>query len=302
MSIKNCGTKKAATHIILFILSVSLTVAFFASIDFLADLRKNVIDTDVTTPNIEQTTTTVTEEVITTEPSVCIEVEKINTPILFLDAVYAPAYNIAKDTEVIMQLSGYIIELQAAIDSGDYSDTAITLMHDEISRLRSISDKLTCDIDTYKIWLSEYQYAANTWLFLKQHGFSDKVAAAIIGNMMIECGGGTLKLKPEIYSADGGFYGLCQWSLYYKPFMSGKSFEDQLTYLVDDLPKEFKNFGFCYTKGYTYNHFLASEDPAQAALAFAKVYERCAASSYNMRKLAAVKAYQYFVFDRSNSF
>jgi hypothetical protein len=32
----------------------------------------------------------------------------------------------------------------------------------------------------------------------------------------------------------------------------------------------------------------------KAALIFAKVYERCGSGSYNLRKQAAVKAYNYF--------
>ena len=35
-------------------------------------------------------------------------------------------------------------------------------------------------------------------------------------------------------------------------------------------------------------------DPAEAALAFAQLYERCRSGSYELRQEAAIEAYEYF--------
>ena len=60
-----------------------------------------------------------------------------------------------------------------------------------------------------------------------------------------------------------------------------------------DIAVEFKTFGFCYQKGFTYQDFLAMEDPGEAAIAFAKVYERCG-NSYTLRANCARQAFEFF--------
>ena len=168
-------------------------------------------------------------------------------------------------------------------------------MVQEQTRLDRVAAFAEADVRQYTQWESDHYYAAKTWQFLMRQGYSEVVASAIIGNMMIETSGGTLNLKPSVYSPGGSFYGLCQWSLYYRPNVANMSFEDQLTYLHNDMEKEFNTFGFCYRSGFTYEDFLAMTDPRQAALAFAKVYERCGSGSYSIRQTAATKAYNYFM-------
>ena len=80
----------------------------------------------------------------------------------------------------------------------------------------------------------------------------------------------------------------------YYPEVAEMSFEDQLNYLIESMPQEFKIFGRLYKEGFTYTDFLALTDPAEAAQAFAVVYERCNSASYNKRQVAATKAYEYF--------
>lgn len=186
----------------------------------------------------------------------------------------------------------YIDQLKIECDSGKYTDNAISEMTAEISRMEDIHNKLQKDIDRFTRWEEEYYYAATTWQYLRLNGYSEEVSAGIIGNMMVETSGGTLSLNPTIYG--GNYYGLCQWSLYYKPYMDGKTFEEQLEFLHSDMPTEFNSFGKCYYRGFTYDDFLAMDDPSEAAYAFAKVYERCASFSYNWRKSCARKAYEYF--------
>jgi hypothetical protein len=145
-----------------------------------------------------------------------------------------------------------------------------------------------------KKWEEEYYYATNVWKYLRQRNFSQAVACGIIGNMMIETSGGTLDLKPNIYSPSRNYYGLCQWSQKYYPGTKDLPFEHQLDYLLGTMPWEFNTFGKNYKRGFDYEAFLKITNPAEAALAFAKSYERCGPASYKLRQEAALKAYEYF--------
>jgi hypothetical protein len=112
--------------------------------------------------------------------------------------------------------------------------------------------------------------------------------------MMIETSGGSLELKPTVYSPDGEYYGLCQWSKEYYPEAHGISFEQQLDFLLETIAWEINTFGKNYKDGFTYKDFLVMTDVEDAALAFAKSYERCRPASYELRQEAALKAYEYF--------
>ena len=111
---------------------------------------------------------------------------------------------------------------------------------------------------------------------------------------MVETSGGTLNLQPDIYSASGNYYGLCQWSRYYYPEARGLSFEHQLSYLLDTMPDEFKTFGWLYKKDFSFEDFTKMTNVEEATLAFTKVYERCGPASYEQRQQAALVAYKYF--------
>lgn len=243
------------------------------------------------------TVETVSVETFATEaPTEAIEptIILIEEPILFTELEYTSFYDIALSTEYLDTVLDKTSQLEAAIASAEYSEIAVNSMTAELARINNIIDKLNRDIALYTAWESEYYYAAKTYEFLRQSGFSEAVACGIIGNMMIETSGGTLALNPTIYDPNRAFYGLCQWSLYYRPSVADISFEDQLEYLYSDIEKEFDTFGFCYSRDFTYEDFLLLEDPAEVALAFAKVYERCNSGSYGLRKQAANKAYEYF--------
>ena len=217
-----------------------------------------------------------------------------NNPLLYSELTYSELYDIESCTDFVNELQQSIKAISDAISSNEYTIYAVDEMVLETIRLKAVITAVESDIERYTAWEQEHYYAAKTWEFFKKNGFSDVVTSAIIGNMMIETSGGTLNLKPAVYSSGGGFYGLCQWSLYYRPHVADMSFEDQLVYLYDDLEYEFNTFGFCYKRGFTYEDFLAMEDPAKAALSFAKVYERCGEGSYGARERAAVVAYEYF--------
>ena len=241
-----------------------------------------------TTVCVEETTS----EPISTEPEIIL----IDTPIAFTELTYIPLYDIELSNSKIETVKSAVVALELAIDSKEYSNEAVLQMRQEVNRLCSIISFTEADVRHYTIWETEHYYAAKGFEFLKQAGYSDVVACGIIGNMMVETSGGTLNLKPTVYNPSGGFYGLCQWSLYYYPEARDLDMYGQLNLLMNTIEKEFKNFGSCYRRGFAYEDFLTMEDPADAALAFAKVYERCGSGSYGLRQRAAMTAYKYFTY------
>lgn len=141
---------------------------------------------------------------------------------------------------------------------------------------------------------SEYPVASYIWLYMKELGWNDYVCAGIMGNIMAEVGGQTLNIEPYLYS--GQYYGICQWYLPYTDgTLSGASLEYQCEYLKNTIEKEFNIFGYKYSSSMNYLNFLNLSSPSEAALCFAKCYERCASFSYNIRQTNAQKAYTYFV-------
>ncbi len=219
----------------------------------------------------------------------------INEPYAFPNLEYKAFYSTDYSIKYLNEIASSYVDVEKAIASGEYTMSAIDSMFEELVRLDSIKAAVQADVDKYTAWNQEYYYASKTFKFLKQKGYSDAVACGIIGNMMIETSGGTLKLNPTIYNPTRRYYGLCQWSLYYRPEVADMSFEDQLEYLHNDMEAEFKTFGFCYKRGFTFEDFLALEDPSEAAIAFAEVYERCGPGSYKLRAKSAKVAYKYFV-------
>lgn len=138
----------------------------------------------------------------------------------------------------------------------------------------------------------EYPVATYIWSYFKDLGYSDQVCAGILGNIMAEVGGQTLDIQYNTRSAS--YYGMCQWSKAYSEVW-GASLEEQCNYLEDTIKYEFDTFGYAYKKGFKYEDFLNITDARDAAIAFAKCYERCGSGSYNVRKQNAITAYNYFV-------
>ena len=142
----------------------------------------------------------------------------------------------------------------------------------------------------------EYPIATTVWLYLKDLGYNDYVCAGILGNMMAECGGGTLNLYYDIVSYDHCFYGLCQWSKLHNEVWN-KDLNGQLDYLKDTIQYEIDTFGYAYKKDFKYNDFLELADERKAAFVFAVCYERCAKQHRAIRQDYAEIAYSYFAGD-----
>ena len=138
----------------------------------------------------------------------------------------------------------------------------------------------------------EYPTATYIWGYLKNLGYNDYVCAGVLGNIMAEVGGNTLNIQAMI--SGNGYYGMCQWNKAYSNIW-GASLEEQCDYLRDTIEYEFNTFGYAYKRKFDYDSFLELTDMKDAALAFAKAYERCGSGSYYKRQQNAVIAYNYFI-------
>ena len=242
----------------------------------------------------EQSFDPVTNETIEVTNKESIQVELVDSPILYSDVNYTKPITHTAAVDFINLLEYLVERLESECARNIYTESAVTNMQAEITRLKNIQEFLYKDTEQFLLWEAHYPYATKVWYFLRESGYSEEAAAGIIGNMMIETSGGTLSLKPTAYSPKGTYYGLCQWSIYYYPEIFGKPFEDQLDYLQSTIAAEFRVFGSKYKTGFTYADFLVLNSPEDAAHAFAAVYERCSTGSYELRKQAARTAYDYF--------
>ncbi len=226
----------------------------------------------------------------------------IDTPVLYSD-LFCYEFDSVESINDFLLDTGYAIDvLTEEYQTADkYTAEAITVMIKEIDRLTAEQTNATRQKEYLIKWAEkeeEYYYATRTWKFLKELGYSDVACAGILGNLMAECGGHTLKLDPFLYDkATGKYYGMFQWSTFYYPDVEGASFEEQLAYYEKTSVPVFKTFGKKYKEGFTLDDFNELTNPREAALAFAKVYERCASWTYERRQNFAEVAYQYFVLD-----
>lgn len=190
------------------------------------------------------------------------------------------------------------VEYQASLDQ-ILADEAEAARKAEEERLAAEAAKKAAEEEARRAeeakWATktaEYPAATQIWRYMKAQGWNDYVCAGIMGNLMAEVGGQTLDIRYTLSSS--GYYGMCQWSRGYSQVW-GAGLETQCDFLRDTIKYEFDTYGFKYQKGFNFNSFLNMTDAQQAALAFAKSYERCASGSYGVRQKNALKAYNYFV-------
>lgn len=144
----------------------------------------------------------------------------------------------------------------------------------------------------------KYPQAQLVWDSLRAEGLSPEVCAGIMGNIMAEVGGQTLDLSNWKHWSRGTHYGICQWGGGRKQELLnkfGSDLEAQVEFLIYELKSEIDTYGYKYKTGFTYDDFIEITNVEEAALAFAKSYERCSSKYYNIRKENAKKAYNYFM-------
>lgn len=199
---------------------------------------------------------------------------------------------------------------QITTTSEDYISSEISYIQDEVSDIEIPQEagveeeiELEEEISEAEIfeenqeelkWIEkseEYESATFIWKYFKDKGYSDYAIAGILGNIMAEVGGQTLYI--QYWLSSSSYYGMCQWSRQYYPEAIGLSLEEQCDFLFNTIENEFDVFG--YIVGLSYEDFIQIENEQTAALAFAKVYERCGSGSYSVRQSNATEAYNYFV-------
>lgn len=179
--------------------------------------------------------------------------------------------------EELIDVRGLVSEYQEQINAIEAEEARIEAMWSEKS--------------------GEYPVATQVWRYMKEElGWNDYVCAGVMGNMMAEVGGQTLNLQPYLYGHSGAnYYGLCQWSSRYYPSIQGADVNAQLDFLASTVKKELDTYGYLFRSGLDYEAFCNLTDAEDAAMAFAKAYERCGSGSYGVRQRNAINAYNYFV-------
>lgn len=285
-------TKKLFT---LFILVICLVLAIIFIISNPVSSVEYVPDDAV--PELTESTTAAVTEVIT-EPVL------IDTPTMYKNLFCYEFDSVEQTESFINNVDAAVNRLVTECSTADkYTAEAISSMIEEIDRLTAEQTTAVRIRDRLTKWdekETEYYYATRTWKFLKSLGYSDVACAGILGNVMTECGGATLDIEPVIYDAFGEYYGMFQWSTFYYPGVADAEFEEQLEYYAQTSLPVFETWGKNYKCGFTIEDFNMLTDPKETALAFAKIYERCAAWTYEKRQNAAEVAYEYFVLDFEN--
>ena len=154
----------------------------------------------------------------------------------------------------------------------------------------------------FGVKMIEYPEATTVWLHLQNLGYNNYACAGIIGNMMAECGGEGLTLKTWAYNPNENGGGLCGWLYSYTPNnvrMHEQSLEYQLNYLTGEtrggIAVQFERYAYYYKSGFNLEQFKNIDNCRDAAIAFAKIYEKCDSSSYTKRQNNAELVYDYFV-------
>ena len=176
-------------------------------------------------------------------------------------------------------------------EDSDLIQAASAWWWSEHAKQKEIEGRINNEADepvyTTQAQREEYPVACQVWDYLKgEMGLTDEAAAGILGNMMVECGGMTLDLDPELWY--GQYYGLCQWSTHYDPAVAWSGTEFQLDYLRDTIAPILAEAGASYEK------LKSMTSVTEAARYFCLWYERPGFCS--QRRLdCAVAAYDYFV-------
>ena len=157
----------------------------------------------------------------------------------------------------------------------------------ENNKLKNKSNNTAVYVDSTKLPEGDYAEARYVWNYLKSLGLNDYVCAGIIGNIMAEIGGQTLDFSKWQKYNTSTYYGICQWAGSRRARLLndyGKSLEAQCKFLGVELFEVIPQS----------NTFYTMQDEKEAALYFAKYYERCSSKYYTIRQTNATKALAYF--------
>ena len=167
-------------------------------------------------------------------------------------------------------------------------DEKIQQLEKDVQDLKDTAAKLAMSAKTGIVKADgNYNQAQTVWNYLRDLDLNEYVCAGIIGNIMAEVGGQTLDISRWPQYSQGTYYGICQWAGSRKNRLLndfGTTLDDQIRFLSVELfeviPKD--------------NSFYNMQDEKEAALYFAKYYERCSSKYYSVRQKNATKALEYF--------
>ena len=214
--------------------------------------------------------------------------------------------------DLILKCDEYATRLYSNLETMNLSNDNKLEIESEITRVNEVKYLYECDLQhiieqeelaaieaaKWETRKTEYPVATEVWLYMKEElGWNDYVCAGVMGNLMVETGGQTLNLQPNLWGhgSNRGYYGICQWSKKYYPSVADTSLDYQLDFLRDTVEYEFDTYGKLYQSGMKYEDFTNMTGDCRAtALAFAKAYERCNSKYYSIRQDNAEKAYEYF--------
>ena len=198
----------------------------------------------------------------------------------------------SKQEETLAENEKVLLEKDAQIQ--ELEDNIETLKQEKAKLEKALQNKTTTSVSTQSSTNSsqtggKYSQATQVWNGLKALGLNDYVCAGIMGNIMAEVGGQTLDISrwSQYSSTSSGYYGICQWAGSRKQRLLnnfGTTLEAQIKFLGVELFE-------VIPKG---NSFYNMQDEKEAALYFAKYYERCGSGSYSVRQSNATKALEYF--------
>ena len=146
--------------------------------------------------------------------------------------------------------------------------------------------------NTSGVTLQGSEVSEQIWNFLvNDMGYSEYVAAGILGNVMAECGGQTLNIDIHLYDTTYyTHYGIFQWDTTYPSnyVVKDKELPEQLQHYKTWI-KEFDTYASNYKDGFSYQEFLTMTDPGQCGIAFGTVMERFTSPYKNNKNATGYK-------------
>lgn len=276
-------------------------------VDNVEDIIQKNLPIPTPTPEPKETEVTVVLDTNTTtyERIETKDLSELNAQIELLEEKKAEFITIQTSSETLEYSENHIINLiiSAEIDIVNkeiehYTEIKEQVIEEqrvaELERKKAEEAKKIAEMKPIVVE-GEYAVAKTIWNYLKNLGYNDYVCAGILGNMMAEVGGNTLDIQYWLYNSSKTYYGICQWSVKYYPQIQGASLENQLNFLAGNIKAEIDMFGNSYRAGFNYDQFTQITDSREAALAFARCYERGASKYDIVRMNNAVIAYSYFV-------
>lgn len=191
--------------------------------------------------------------------------------------------------ETLAENEKVLLEKDAQIQKLESSVEALEKEKAELKKSAQTKPAVSTGSQSTTQATGKYSQATQVWNGLKALGLNDYVCAGIMGNIMAEVGGQTLDISrwSQYSSTSSGYYGICQWAGSRKQRLLnnfGTTLEAQIQFLGVELFE-------VIPKG---NSFYNMQDEKEAALYFAKYYERCGSGSYSVRQSNATKALEYF--------